>query len=253
MTPYYDEDGVTIYHGDCREVLPTLGVSVNTTVTSPPYNQLGRMGDHGGMHGGLKWVTENERTRYSDDLTEDEYRYLHVAISADILRATVPGGSMFYNHKIRYRAGEPLHPIDLVRQFDGWRLRQEIIWDRGGSLVLNARMFPPSDERIYWMVNGDTHHWNQEAIAFMSIWRMSPAADVNGHPCPFPVALPNRAIVATTNPGDVVLDPFMGSGTTLRAAKDLNRRAVGIECEERFCEIAVSRLAQGVLDFSTNP
>lgn len=78
---------------------------------------------------------------------------------------------------------------------------------------------------------------------------MSPPTDVDGHPCPFPLELPKRCIAATTDLGDVVLDPFMGSGTTLRAAKDLGRKAIGIEIEERYCEIAAKRLAQEVLDF----
>ena len=68
----------------------------------------------------------------------------------------------------------------------------------------------------------------------------------NEHPAPFPLSLPLKAISATT--ATTVLDPFMGSGTTLRAAKDLNRKAIGIELSERYCEVAAKRLAQGTLD-----
>jgi modification methylase len=79
------------------------------------------------------------------------------------------------------------------------------------------------------------------------LWRIPPEANV--HPAPFPLALANR-VMGTTLEG-TVLDPFMGSGTTLRAAKNYGRRCIGIEISERYCEIAAQRLAQQVLDFGT--
>jgi DNA modification methylase len=72
------------------------------------------------------------------------------------------------------------------------------------------------------------------------------------HPCPKPVEWMTWAIERTSRPGETILDPFAGSGTTLAAAKQLGRKAIGIEIEERYCEIAAKRLAQGVLDFGTS-
>ena len=83
----------------------------------------------------------------------------------------------------------------------------------------------------------------------MSVWKMRQEIGIDGHPCPYPIALPTRCISAVTDIGDIVLDPFAGSGTTLRAAKDLGRKAIGIEIDERYCEIAAKRLGQEVLDF----
>ena len=79
-----------------------------------------------------------------------------------------------------------------------------------------------------------------------NVWRIQP---VNGsdHPAPYPLTLAERCIRLSTWPGEIVFDPFMGSGTTLRAAKDLGRRAVGFELSEAYCEIAAKRLAQEVL------
>jgi DNA modification methylase len=109
-------------------------------------------------------------------------------------------------------------------------------------------LFAPNDERIYWLVrNGADYVWNQAAASWLSVWRMVPPADVKGHPCPYPEMLPSRCIAATTMPDDTVLEPFCGSGTTLLAAKELGRRAIGIEIEERYCEIAAKRLSQEVL------
>jgi site-specific DNA-methyltransferase (adenine-specific) len=78
------------------------------------------------------------------------------------------------------------------------------------------------------------------------VWRLGMEREDLGHPAPFPVSLPKRALIATG--ARTVIDPFAGSGTTLRAALDLGRRAIGIELEERFCEIARHRLGQTVLD-----
>ena len=249
MKPYYSDDFATIYHGACEDVLPSLS-EVACVVTSPPYNTLGaRQYDRGGMHGGSAWLAKVTATGYADDMTEVEYAEWQRTVAALLADACTLGASFFYNHKVRYRDGAPIHPIDLVRTFDGWRLRQELIWARDGGMALNARMFCPSDERIYWLVLGDdAHKWNQPSASEMSVWKIRQEIGVDGHPCPFPVGLPQRCIAAVTDPDDIVLDPFMGSGTTLRAAKNLGRRCIGIEKSEAFCEIAAKRLGQEVLD-----
>lgn len=188
------------------------------------------------------------RDGYADDMDEDEYGAWQADVARLVADATRPGGSFFYNHKVRYRDGRPIHPLDIVRRFPGWSLRQEIIWDRPGAFAFNARLFAPSDERIYWLVrDGADYHWNQAAASLLSVWRMAPPIEVAGHPCPFPETLAARCIAATSMPDDLVLDPFAGSGTTLVAAKGLGRKAVGIEVEARYCEVAASRLSQEVL------
>lgn len=248
MTPYYEDEAVTIYHGDCVDVLADLpGSSVDCVVTSPPYNQLGSRirKDPGGMHRGNQWLSKVVDNGYADDMDEDEYQAWQQAVGTLLGRVVRPGGSLFYNHKLRYRESVPIHPLDIVRGFDGWTLRQEVVWDRRRAMAFNARMFAPSDERIYWLVrDGADHEWNQEAASYLSVWAVPPPIEKGGHPCPFPVGLPTRCIAAVTAEGDTVLDPFMGAGTTLRAAVDAGRRAIGIEAEESYCEIAVERLAQ---------
>jgi site-specific DNA-methyltransferase (adenine-specific) len=81
-----------------------------------------------------------------------------------------------------------------------------------------------------------------------TVWRVPPARRV-GHPAPFPVEVARRCIRLSTWPGETVLDPFAGTGTTLVAARQLGRRAIGIERSERYCEMAVARLAQRSFDF----
>jgi len=213
MTPYYSDDLVTIYHGDALDVLPGIG-SVDAVVTSPPYNTLGARipAVPTGMHRNSGWLAAVRDHGYADDMDEADYVEWQAAIADAVGLQVRPGGSWFYNHKVRYRNRAMVHPLDLVRQFAGWSVRQEIIWDRPGAVAFNARMFAPSDERIYWLVrDGADYTWNQSGAS------------------------------------ETVLDPFMGSGTTLLAAKSLGRKAIGIEIEERYCEIAATRCSQEVL------
>ena len=81
-----------------------------------------------------------------------------------------------------------------------------------------------------------------------TVWNIPPARR-EGHPAPFPVELARRCVRLSTWPGETVLDPFAGSGTTLLAARQLGRRAIGIERSERYCQLAIRRLAQTSLDF----
>ncbi len=245
LTPYYEHGGITIYHGDCRDILAGLSESsIDLTVTSPPYNQRIDSFKPSGMQKGWRWA-DKISAGYFDSTSEPEYENWQVELLASVHRATKETGSCFYNHKLRWRDGEILHPIDIVRR-TAFRLRQELIWRRDGSLTLTARMFGPNDERIYWLVKGRHHKWNQSEVGQLTVWNINSVKTAE-HACPFPVEIPQRAIRATTDVGDLVLDPFMGSGTTIVAAKDLGRKAIGIEIEERYCEIAAKRLSQEVL------
>jgi len=253
VTPYYEDSHVTIYNGDCRDVLLTLS-GVSCVVTSPPYNQLSGIaggvasGLWGDRAGGLGFVERWADCGYADDLPEGEYQALQNETFSAIRGACSDDASLFYNHQVRWRDGSMLHPVNWFHPV-GWALRQEIIWDRGGGMMFNARMFCRFDERILWFIAGKTWQWNQEMVGLGTIWRI-PKEQNKPHPVAFPTEIPARCIAATTTAGGIVLDPFMGSGTTLVAAKNLGRKAVGIEIEERYCEIAAQRCSQGVLDLS---
>ena len=242
--PYYEHAGITIYHGDCRNILPHLP-KVDIIVTSPPYNQRIESFRPSGMHTETNWV-KNISSGYCDSLPEDEYQREQVNLLDLSFERLAETGSVFYNHKLRWREGQLIHPLDWIKK-TRFRLRQELIWSRDGSCTLNAKMFAPSDERIYWLDKGK-HKWNQECVRYLSVWTLH-SIPFKDHPCIYPMQIPIRCISATTDPGDMVLDPFMGSGTTLVAAKQLGRKAIGIEIEEKYCEIAVKRLRQEILPF----
>ena len=238
LTPYYSESGITIYHGDCREILPHIE-EVDITISSPPYNQLLFSTAATGMHKGNKWVEKSGvGAGYSEMGDEKEYQLWQKEIFSHCRNKT--RGIVWINHKVRFRDGEGIHPL----RFYPWPFWSEIVWDRGGSMVLNARKFAPSHEVIYGF--GRPHYWDDEVNTKMTVWRIAPQKSED-HPCPFPLDLITPLIQASCPINGTILDPFMGSGTTLRAAKDLGRKAIGIEICREYCDIAVKRLQQETL------
>ena len=237
MTPYYEHGGITIYHGDCRDVMASLP-QVDITVSSPPYNTIAATAASGMMRE-TKHKQLGGYLSHADDMPEDAYVVWMREVFGQC--RSITKGLVWINHKTRYRDKVAIHPLSIFP----WPFYSEIVWDRGGSVTLNARKFAPSHE--YLIGFGVPHWWDDAMNTRMSVWRVTPERDVPGHPCPFPVGVVSPVIEASCPVGGVVLDPFVGSGTTLRAAKDLGRRAIGIEIEERYCEIAAKRLEQEVL------
>ena len=245
MTPVIIGDA-TLIIGDCLEILPTLG-NVDAVVTSPPYNTLaGIPSEPTGLwaksDGGAQWVSDLASNGYSDEMPEYDYIAWQNTVFATARHFVKDGGSLFYNHQLRWRNGECSHPIIWFKP-DGWRLRQEIIWDRGGGMMFNARMFCRFDERILWFVNGKTWTWNQTSTGLGTIWRINKAQN-KAHPVAFPVEIPKRCISAATHFGDTILDPFMGSGTTGVACAKLGRKFIGIEIEPKYFDIACKRIEE---------
>jgi DNA modification methylase len=240
VKPYYDHGGVTIYHGDCREILPRITGDI--VVMSPPYNTLPQSHKPSGLHAERKsginrWI-KKASDGYSDAMPEDEYqKWLRGIIGLCLESAR---GLVWMNHKVRYREGAAIHPL----QFLPFPVYAEVIWDRGISMALNCKRYAPSHEGIWGF--GKPNYWDDSLNTRMSVWRISPQRS-DDHPCPYPMELVSPLIISSAKKGGLVIDPFMGSGTTLRAAKDLGRKAIGIEIEEKYCEIAVKRLAQEVL------
>ena len=210
MKPYYNHDGITIYHGDCREVLPV--VSFDVVISDPPY--------------GIAHPT-NYKERGRGKLAECR-DYIPVAgDSAPFEPSWLLGwpcilwGANHYASKLPDSSGwlvwDKLRPDALDQS------RAELAWS---NFVKGCRVFP-----FLW--NGMIRA-SDEALE---------------HPTQKPIALMRWCIGQPWTPAGTIADPYMGSGTTLRAAKDLGRKAIGIEIEEKYCEIAAKRLSQKVLDF----
>lgn len=230
--------------GDSKTVMPAIS-GVQTVVTSPPYNQMSSVGKNptglwGDKSGGLGFVENWEENGYSDDIPECQYQEQQADLFNLIAQSCNPDASLFYNHQLRWRDGECLHPIDWFKP-SLWRLRSEIIWDRAGGMMFNARMFCRFDERILWMIRGKDWKWNQDSVGHGTVWRI-PREQNKTHPVAFPVALPTRCIAATTFPQDVVLDPYSGSASTGVAAVKMGRKFIGVERESKYFDAACERI-----------
>lgn len=253
MTPYYSENGIVIYHGDCRDVLPAVR-PFSTVITSPPYNlgsspwpHLGhwKPGDSAG--GRSKWKNGSDAGggiqygAHVDAQPWPDYVATQRAILSALWARLPDTGAIFYNHKPRVIGGKLWMPNELLPSVV--TLRQIVIWRRPGGLNYNPTAFVPMHEWLLVLAKPDFRLKSKGVSGLGDVWEIAPES--NPHPAPFPLGLPERVLEATL-PGPV-LDPFMGSGTTLVAAKLRGVSATGIDVDERYCEMAAERLAQGAL------
>mgnify|MGYP001275786724 CR=1 FL=1 len=210
LTPYYDRDGITIFNADCRDVLPTLE-RVDRVITDPVWpNALPALQgseDPLGLWNAV-WPLLDAKTLLVWLGCQSDPRFLR-----DMPTDRWPFLRMMYmSRAVPSYNGRCLVSGDVAFAFGEWPASQE------GRRVL------PGEKRVTSIPSRKQEHpaaRNEEhALWLMSFW---------------------------SDPGDLILDPFMGSGTTLRAAKDLGRKAIGIELEEKWCEVAAKRLSQEVM------
>ena len=232
-----------LYLGDCADILPSIGM-VDVVVTSPPYNHLTSLTKPatGIWAGDMSGFVDNwQRHGYFDDRPETDYQHWQNRLFSRIRTVVNPTGSLFYNHQLRWRDGVVLHPIQWFHP-SGWKLRSEIIWDRRGGMMFNARMFCRFDERILWHTASNKWKWHQECVGYGTVWQI-PKATNKDHPVGYPIELPMRCISAASDIGDTIFDPFMGCGTTGVAAMRARRRFIGIELDPKWFELACQNVA----------
>lgn len=235
MNPYYQDDFVTIYHGDCQDILPTLS-DVGLVLTSPPYN----LSEGGRRVRGSEWSgLDGGYASYDDDMPHDDYVEWQRKVLGLCWDALAADGAIYYQHKPIMRDGACRLPFEQIP--DRAILRQVLTWDRLSGFTRCHWYYVP---RFEWIVVLAKPEFRITSLDVFDLWQI-PCEAGTEHPAPFPLKLARQAVATTT--ARLVVDPFMGSGTTLRAAKDCGRRAIGIEISERYCEIAAKRMAQEVL------
>jgi site-specific DNA-methyltransferase (adenine-specific) len=247
--PFYQADGITLYQGDCRTVLPRLDLAaVDVVVTDPPYGETS-----------LAW-----------DLPVDDWLPLLAQVNSLWCFGSL---GFFLDHAAAFRAA-------------GWKHAQELVWEKHNGSNFHADRFrrvhelvvhfyqgrwaqvwkapvttPDATRRVVRRKARPPHHTGAiDAHTYTavnggprlqrSVLRVRSCHGAAVHPTQKPLGIITPLLAHSCPPGGLVLDPFAGSGTTLVAAKLLGRRAVGIEREARYCELAARRLAQGVLDLA---
>lgn len=243
--PYYSDESVTLYHGDCLTVLPSLPL-VDIVVTSPPYNMGLVPGGNG--RGMYRPGSSNKAGRFregydasnDDAMPYDEYCAWQRSVLAECWRVARLG--IFYNHRPRVEHGQLRMPLDM--DFGGLPLRQIIVWDRKTGIDVNLRNFCTRQEWILLFAKPEFTLASHSASGMGDVWRLGMETGVKDHPAPFPVRLPARCIEATG--AQSVLDPFCGSGSTLLAAKAAGIRGVGIEKHGPFCDLTLERLGSPI-------
>ena len=230
MTPYYEADGITIYHGDALEVLPTLAASsVRAVVTDPPYvigavsagNMASKSGGWADMMNSAHWFTawyqQVDRVLHSTGhfWTFANWRTLPVVMRA---------------------ASDARMPITSL-----------LVWDKEWIGPGGPQGLRPSYEVVAYMPQPEAGIADR---GIPDIWRHKVGSHKpTGHPAEKPEPLVRRILSTCELPADsLVVDPFCGSGTTAVAARALGLRFVGVEGEESWCEVIANRLGQGLLD-----
>jgi len=226
MKPYYQDEWVTIYLGDCREILPTLD-KVDLVLTDPPYGV------------GVKY------SEAYDDKRDGYWEWFVPVVDAMVKIGKV---TIF------------THRNESLRHIVGWDWVG--VWNKPGSFgarIGNSAILPHWEPIYFYGIHSagvygeycpDVLTFNPQKAGGNSLigrekWKQS--SDFSNHPCPKPVGLFQKLAQVFSPSGGVILDPFLGSGTTAYCAKKLNRKCIGIEIEEKYCEIAAKRCSQSVM------
>ena len=322
MSLYYQDDYVTLYHGDCLEVLPSLDVKADALLTDPPYFKvknetwdrqwaksdefllwIGSFLDTAkpllAPHASV-WMFASPQLATDVEITvRDRFRVLnsirwtktagwHQRASLDTLRSFLtPWEGIIFAEQYADQYGDASEALRCevyapIRQYLN-RLRESagvtvqdvnLAWqkDRGtkgqtpGHWFSKSQWLMPTAEHYAWFLSafaldGTGHEYLRREYEYLrrpftpssralatDIWDFAPVKPYPGkHPCEKPAPLLQHMIETSTRPGALILDPFAGSGSTLVAARNVGRRAIGVELEERYCETIASRLAQGAL------
>ena len=227
--------------GDCIEAMRKLkDNSVDTIITSPPYNKKGLSGKRN--VGNNIWKKFNiDYDLYNDDMNEEDYAKWQIEFLNECFRVLKPDGSLFYNHKVR-RANNKAHFPTWVFESD-LIFYQMIIWDRKNCCDVRNDYLYPNTELIFWLTKGKPKVYKSQAPFQKEVWSITPSKS-KLHPATFPNSLANNCILLTTQEGDVVLDPFMGSGTVGVECSLLNRKFIGIELSKNYYDLSCNQIKE---------
>ena len=231
--------------GDSLDIMKQIpDESIDLIVTSPPYNLKNSTGN--GLKDGRggkrpKAALINGYSHHNDNMPYTEYVEWQRQCLTEMMRLIPETGAIFYNHKWRVQNGLLQDRTEIVQ---GFPLRQIIIWKRKGGINFNAGYFLPVYEVIY-LICKPKFKLAPKSNVHGDVWEFKQDQN-NPHPAPFPLELIERIISSTQ--ANTVLDPFVGSGTTAMAARNLNRNFIGIDLSPEYCQMANQRLGYQHMD-----
>ncbi len=218
MSLYYEDEYVQLHHGDCRAIRGWT--RANVLVTDPPY---GIAWSEGGLHSSKALREASEQSIVGDEST---------VVRDEMLAIWGGRPALIFGS---WRHPLPVHP------------RHRLIWNKAGRKPgVSPHPWFPTDEEIWVLGGGWVGKPTPTVITTTEAREREPG--LVGHPTPKPIPL-MESLIAKCPPG-VIADPFAGSGSTLIAARNLGRKAIGVELEEKYCEVIAQRLAQQAFDFS---
>lgn len=228
LTPHYQDEFATIYNGDCREILPQLE-PVDLVLTDPPYDQS----NSGGGMVAQRPTFQKIGAELSSFEPEGFWNLLM-------------GATKTY-HGYIFTSKNCLRRFILLAEAArlSWDL---LVYGKNNPAPMKNNRYLSSFENIFFF-RGSGCYWNNKAPyeCFNKLKIVNCVPSQYGHPTEKSAAVIEELLVVSTKEDHAILDPFMGSGTTLVAAKNLGRKCIGIEIEKKYCDIAVRRLAQCVL------
>ncbi|HVB27674.1 MAG TPA: site-specific DNA-methyltransferase [Mycobacteriales bacterium] len=241
--PYYSADGITIYCAEALDVLPELS-GVGAVVTDPPYSSGGAFrGDR--TRGVVAKYVQTGTLAYRPEFAGDSRDQRSFLVWSTLWLNAARQGSVSGAPVCVFSDWRQLPTTTDAVQVAGWTWRGIAVWAKGYGRV-NGSGMSSSAEFVCWGTNGPAAEREDYPPGLFTC--PPERGEDKRHVAQKPEAV-MRWLLRLATPGALVLDPFMGSGTTLRAAMDLGLPAVGIDSDERYCEIAAKRLAQGVLPF----
>jgi DNA modification methylase len=236
--PYYQDEAVTIYHGDCRDILPKLNIMSDLVVTDPPYGV-----NYGGKNKFLNSIDKGNRNQTDitgDNLAKEQTQELWLSCFKAIGNKMRKGAAIYC---FMPQGGDQM--MMMMMMGAGIEPKHELIWLKNNHVRGRTDYSYIHEPILYAWKQGAGHKFYggfQKSVLQFDRPNVSKL-----HPTEKPIPLIKRLIVNSSLPGDIVLDPFLGSGTTSVAAKILGRKCVGIEKEANYCKIAAERCRQSTM------
>lgn len=240
MSLYYQDEQVTLHHGDCIEIMRDLDEqSIHAVLTDPPFSSGGRRENARSLRKSLTRSVKDDDWIRGDALSTAGFSYLMRLCALEWRRILVPGGHAlaFIDWRMSGTLGAALETGDL-------RQHPTLVWDK--TQFGMGAVFRNQHEFIQHFTAGTAREPQRRDVG--NVLSCKPVRD-GDHPTEKPEPLLRTLLSVIAGSGEVVLDPFAGSGSTLLAAQSLGLKSIGIEADERYCEVIARRMDQGALDF----